>query len=67
MENVVEYYEIRCGIIIIKAKVGAHPTRVILYRAITIELDIVGKRIKITVNHTIVRGIGAIELVCLRV
>ena len=66
VENVVEDDEIRRGIIIIKAKVGAHPIWVILYRAITIELDIVRKRIKVTVNHTVVGGVGAIELVRMR-
>ena len=66
VENVVENNKIRRGIIIIKAKVGAHPPWVILYRAIGIDLDIVRKRIKVTVNHTVVWGIGAIELVRLR-
>ena len=63
VENVVEDNEIRRGIIIIKAKVGAHPPWVILYRAIHIELDIVRSRIKVTVNDTVVGVIGAIELV----
>jgi len=66
VENIIEDNEIRCGIIIIKAKVGAHPPWVILYRAIHIELDIVRSRIKVTVNDTVVGGIGAIELVRLR-
>jgi len=66
VQNVVEDNKIRRGIIIIKAKVGAHPIWVILYRAITIELDIVRKRIKVTVNHTVVGGVGAIELVRMR-
>jgi hypothetical protein len=48
------------------SKVGAHPLWVILDSAITIELDIVRKRMKVTVNHTVVRGIRAIELVRLR-
>jgi hypothetical protein len=66
VENVVEDNEIRRRIIIIKAKVCAHPPWVILYRAITIEFDIVRKRIKVTVNQTIVGGIRATELVRLR-
>jgi hypothetical protein len=65
VENVIEDNKIRSGIIIIKAKVGTHPTWVILYRTIRIDLDVVRKRIKVAVKHTIVWGIGAIELVCL--
>jgi hypothetical protein len=66
VENVIEDNKIRRGIIIIKAKVGTHPTWVILYRTIRIDLDIVRERIKVTVNYTIVGGIRTIELVRLR-
>ena len=66
VQYIVEDDKIRRGIIIIKAKVGAHPPWIILYRAIGIELDIVRKRIKVTVNYTVVWGIRAIGLVRLR-
>ena len=63
VHNVVKDNEIRSGVIIIKAEVGAHPPRVILYRTINIELDIVRIRIKVAVDDTVIRGIRAIELI----